>query len=67
MSMKIIEMNEHTTAFSPIKSEEELKFAVAFLDMWQRSQEHGVNFEQVLKDAIQQATPNEDRKWVSIK
>ncbi|WP_231865269.1 hypothetical protein, partial [Citrobacter sp. AATXR] len=46
---------------------EELKFAVAFLDIWQRSQEHGVNFEQVLKDAIQQATPNEDRKWVSIK
>lgn len=65
--MKIIEMNEHTTAFSPIESEEELKFAVAFLDMWQRSGEHGVNFEQVLKDAIQQATPNEDRKWVSIK
>ncbi|MFP8329475.1 hypothetical protein ACLH2U_11730 [Citrobacter freundii] len=50
-----------------IESEEELKFAVAFLDIWQRSQEHGVNFEQVLKDAIQQATPNEDRKWVSIK
>ena len=58
--MEIIEMNEHTTAFSPIESEEEL-------DIWQRSQEHGVNFEQVLKDAIQQATPNEDRKWVSIK
>lgn len=65
--MEIIEMNEHTTAFSPIESEEELKFAVAFLDIWQRSREHGVNFEQVLKDAIQQATPNEDRKWVSIK
>lgn len=65
--MEIIEMNEHTTAFSPIESEEELKFAVAFLDMLQRSQEHGVNFEHVLKEAIQQATPNEDRKWGSIK
>lgn len=31
--MEIIEMNEHTTAFSPIESEEELKFAVAFLDI----------------------------------
>ena len=67
MSMKIIEMNEHTTAFSPIENEEELKFAIAFLNMWQRSQEHGVNFEQVLKDAIQQATPREDHKWGSIK
>ena len=65
--MKIIEMNEHTTAFSPIESEEELKFAKAFLEMWQRSQEHGVNFEKVLIDAIQQATPQEDRKWVKVK
>lgn len=65
--MKIIEMNEHTTAFSPIESEEELKFAVAFFGHVAEKPEHGVNFEQVLKDAIQQATPNEDRKWVSIK
>ncbi|HID4131300.1 TPA: hypothetical protein ACXE8V_001612 [Pluralibacter gergoviae] len=65
--MEIIEMNEHTTAISPIESAEELKFAVAFLAMWRRCQEHGVNFEQVLTDAIQQATPQEDHKWVSIK
>jgi hypothetical protein len=58
-------MNEHTT-LSPIKSEEELKFAVAFGHVAEKPG-HGVNFEQVLKDAIQQATPNEDRKWVSIK